>query len=61
MINSLLEKIGVFFDNLSIPSEIVKVFNGITDIWNALPFVLRTCLLFCFGIACMFAILKMIF
>lgn len=61
MLSSLIEKIGTLFDNLAIPGEIVKVFETITEIWEAIPFAVRVTFIGCFSVACVFAILKMLF
>lgn len=61
MLDSLLAKIGEFFSNLAIPFEIVDVFRAVTAVWSALPFVLQVALVACFSVACLLAILKMLF
>lgn len=61
MISNLIDRIGTLFDNLAIPGEIVDVFEMMTEIWEAIPFSIRYALIGCFSVACMFAILKMLF
>ena len=61
MVGSLLDKVAEFFQNASIPFEMMDVYTAITSIWAAFPFVLRVCLIGCFSLACLFAILKMLF
>lgn len=59
--DKLWTKLGYFFDDLSIPFEVSKVFEGFADIWGAVPVVVRYTIIFGFSIACVFAILKMLF
>lgn len=61
MIDSLLQKLGELFDNLAIPFEMVEVYTAVTSIWEAFPLAVRFSLIGCFAIACLFAILKMLF
>lgn len=61
MFEGLLDKLGQLFNNTAIPFEILEVFNGFIGIWEAIPVVVRFTFVFCFGIACTFAILKMLF
>lgn len=58
---SILEKLGQFFDNLAIPTEIMEIFEGISGIWDAIPYALRATLFMIFGVACLLAIVKMLF
>ncbi len=61
MLSALIEKIGTLFDNLAIPGEIMEVFQTITEIWDAVPLAVRVTLIGCFSVACVLAILKMLF
>ncbi len=61
MINSLIDKIVLLFDNLSIPFEMVTVFNSVTDVWYALPLALKGVLIGIFGISTFFCVVKMLF
>lgn len=61
LVTGLLGKIAEFFQNASIPFEMMDVYTAITSIWSAFPFVIRVCLVGCFSLACLFAILKMLF
>lgn len=58
---SILDKLGQFFDNLSIPTEVMKVFEGFADVWGAIPITLRYVLISMFSIACLLAVIKMLF
>ena len=48
-------------DNLALPFEIAKVFDSIKDIFNALPLAMKLAIIACFSVACLFAIIKMLF
>ena len=48
-------------DTLAIPFEIVDVYKAVTACWEILPGVIKLTMTGCFGVACMFAILKMLF
>lgn len=61
MLDAFLAKIGEFFANAAIPFQVVSVYRSITAVWNALPLVLQVTLIACFGIACLFAVIRMIF
>ena len=61
MIGNLIDRIGTLFDNLAIPGEIVDVFEMMTEIWESIPFSVRYVLIGCFSVACIFAVLKMLF
>lgn len=61
MINNIIDKIGLLFDNLSIPGEIVKVFDMFGDLWEAIPYSVRVALVGCFTVACVLAAVKMLF
>lgn len=58
---TILEKLGNFFSSLAIPGELAKVFEGFVGIWEAIPLVLRSTLIGMFSVACLFAVLKMLF
>lgn len=47
--------------NLSLPFEIMKVFDSIKDIFNALPLAVKFAIIACFSVACLFAVIKMLF
>lgn len=49
------------FDTLAIPFELVDVYKAVTSVWEALPGVIKITMTCCFGVACLFAILKMLF
>ena len=49
------------FSNLVIPFEISVVFSAMQDIFNAFPLVCKFALVGCFSLACVFAILRMLF
>lgn len=61
MIQNLIDRIGTLFDNLAIPGEILDVFEMMTVIWESIPFSVRCILIGCFTVACVFAMLKMLF
>jgi len=61
LISSIVDKIGTFFDNLSIPGEIVKVFDMFADLWEVIPYAVRVALIGCFTFACVLAAIKMLF
>lgn len=61
MISSLISKIGTLFDNLAIPGEIADVFQAFSDIWDAIPLAVRVTMISLFSIACVLAMLKMLF
>lgn len=48
-------------DTLAIPFELVKVYSAVNSVWDALPGVIKITMTCCFGVACLFAILKMLF
>lgn len=48
-------------NTLMIPAYLTTVYKAVTDIWNAFPAVVKIAFLCCFGAACLFAILKMLF
>lgn len=58
---TILDKIGNFFSNLAIPSEVYKVFEALSAIWETIPVAVKLCFVMCFSIACLFAVLKMLF
>ena len=59
--DSVVGGLGQFFDYLSIPTEIMKVFDGFADVWGAIPVVVRYTLISMFSIACLLAVVKMLF
>lgn len=58
---SIMDGLGQYFDDLSIPTEVMKVFKGFADVWGAIPIVIRYTLISMFSIACLFAVIKMLF
>lgn len=61
MIQNVLDKIGLFFDNLAIPFEMVEVFKSVTAVWDALPLAVRGTLTGIFALATFFCVVKMLF
>lgn len=59
--DSVMGGLGQFFDNLSIPTEVMKVFEGFDDVWGAIPIVVRYTIISMFSIACLLAVVKMLF
>lgn len=49
------------FSNLAVPFEIASVFNAMKDIFDAFPMVCKFAFVGCFSLACLFAILRMLF
>lgn len=47
--------------NLSVPFEIDAVFTAMKDIFDALPLVCKFAIIGCFSLACLFAIMRMLF
>lgn len=61
MIDSILEKLGSFFDNLMIPFEMIEVYKSVTAVWDAFPLALRAALTGLFAVATFLLIMKMLF
>lgn len=61
LIDNLIDRIGLFGDNLTVPFDVVEVFRFFPQLWEAIPFVVRSALLACFVVACLLAIAKMLF
>lgn len=61
MISNIIDKIGLLWDNLSIPGEIVDVFEMFGDLWDVIPYAVRVALGACFSFACVLAAIKMLF
>lgn len=61
MLSSLLERFGMFWDNLSLPTEIVASFTLFQEIWLAIPYAVRVAFTACFTFACVLAAVKMLF
>lgn len=49
------------FANLTVPLEIAAVFRAMRGIFDALPLVCKFALVGCSSLACVFAILRMLF
>lgn len=61
MIQSVIDKIGLLFDNLAIPFEMMEVYKSVTAIWDAFPLALKATLIGIFGVATFLCVLKMLF
>lgn len=63
LIDALLSKLGQILPNssITIPFEMITVYNAVTDIWEAFPLALRMALIGVFGVSVFFCILKMLF
>lgn len=61
LIDKFIERLGLLGDNLAVPGDIVEVFKFFPQLWEAIPFLLRSALLACFVVACLLAIAKMLF
>ena len=51
MIQSVIDKIGLLFDNLAIPFEMMEVYKSVTAVWDAFPLALKATLIGIFGVA----------
>lgn len=63
LIDALLSKLGQILPNSSvtIPFEMVTVYNAVTNVWDAFPLALRMALIGVFGVAVFFCIMRMLF
>ena len=63
LIDALLSKLGQILPNssITIPFEMITVYNAVTDIWDAFPLALRMVLIGVFGVSVFFCIIKMLF
>lgn len=48
-------------NTLFLPVDLITIYKAVTDIWDAFPSVVKIVFLCCFGVASLFAILKMLF
>lgn len=48
-------------DTLALPFELMGAYKAVTYVWDALPTVVKMSMICCFAVACLFAILKMLF
>lgn len=48
-------------DTLTLPVQLVDAYRAVTYIWDAFPVVVKMVMICCFGVACLFAILKILF
>lgn len=58
---TFMDELGNYFGVIAVPTEVMKVFEGFVDIWQAIPIVIRYTFILCFTLACTFAIFKMLF
>lgn len=61
MIDAIIAKISLFFDNLAIPFEMIEVYKSVTAIWDALPLALKAALIGIFGVSTFLCVVKMLF
>lgn len=58
---TFLDSLGNYFGAIAVPHEVTKVFNGFLEVWGAIPAVIRYVFILAFTLACVIAVLKMLF
>lgn len=61
MVQQWISQFTALFPNVFVPEALVKTFDTVACVWDAFPTPIRFSLAACFTMACVFAILKMLF